>query len=214
MVRASPDRLSMPLCRQAVVAAGSRGSRRQDGTPRSCRHPGQASAQSREPLATPAGVRLKYAGSRPVGPSRHLSARSLVSSFRARRSRDPEPASHGACRAQPLTPSALRSRIFAHASCGMTLAGLRANDRKDALEHAGGLAAPSPTLWERMDPQGLHRRPARQAATTTKGTERRPADNSAETGFNDTRNPRRLKPLQNAELSGECRLCAESQRLN
>lgn len=55
--------------------------------------------------------------------------------------------------------------------------------------------------------------PSRTASTVRKSparhrkSERRDADNQTRTGFNVTRNPRRLSPLQNAALSVECRIC-------
>jgi hypothetical protein len=45
------------------------------------------------------------------------------------------------------------------------------------------------------------------AITTTAKTERWDADNSAETGFNATRNSRRLNPLQRATPPGEYLFC-------
>jgi len=82
------------------------------------------------------------------------------------------------------------------------------------LQHRAPASGPQ---HERANPaSGLHRRPDRQAVATNAETERRQADSQPETGFNAPRNPRRLKPLQNAVLSGEYRLCTSRilQHLN
>jgi transposase InsO family protein len=52
----------------------------------------------------------------------------------------------------------------------------------------------------------------KRARTATAKNKRRDADNSAETGFNTTRNPRRLNLLQRAALSGEYRFCTIIER--
>ena len=55
---------------------------------------------------------------------------------------------------------------------------------------------PGPQHGRSDTASGLHRRAEKRARTATAKNKRRDADNSAEKGFNTTRNPRRLNPLQ------------------